>query len=163
VRRHQLHQSYWICIFSGSQFLLAQLPNLAAITAVSFAAAAMSLSYSTVSWAACLARGPVGGVSYAYQTGTPADSAFHVFSALGQVAFAYAGHGVVLEIQATVPSTPTKPSKVPMWRGTVATYVVTAMCYFPVAFARSGRSGATSAKTSSCRYSSPPGSSPRPT
>jgi amino acid permease len=58
-----------------------------------------------------------------------------VFGALGQVAFAYAGHGVVLEIQATVPPTPTKPSKVPMWRGTVAAYVVTAMCYFPVAFA----------------------------
>jgi hypothetical protein len=69
VRRRQLHQSYWICIFGGSQFLLAQLPNLDAITAVSFAAAAMSLSYSTVSWAACLARGPVGGVSYAYHAG----------------------------------------------------------------------------------------------
>jgi amino acid permease len=130
-----LHQSYWICIFGGSQFLLAQLPNLDAITAVSFAAAAMSLSYSTVSWSACLARGPVRGVSYAYQDGSGADSAFRVFSALGQVAFAYAGHGVVLEIQATVPSTPAKPSRVPMWRGTVAAYLVTALCYFPVAFA----------------------------
>ncbi|KAK3144563.1 hypothetical protein QOZ80_4AG0314750 [Eleusine coracana subsp. coracana] len=134
-----LHQSYWICIFGALQFLLAQLPNLEAITAVSFAAAAMSLAYSTVSWAACAARGPAPGVSY--EVGgrgsgpSAADSAFRVCGALGQVAFAYAGHGVVLEIQATIPSTPTKPSRAPMWKGTVAAYVVTALCYFPVAFA----------------------------
>jgi len=40
---------------------------------------------------------------------------------------------VVLEIQATIPSTPTKPSRAPMWKGTVAAYLVTAACYFPVA------------------------------
>ncbi|CAN6235263.1 unnamed protein product [Urochloa humidicola] len=135
----RLHQSYWICIFGGFQFLLSQLPNLDAITAVSFVAAAMSLAYSTISWAACVARGPVAGVSYA--VGDPnggtaaADEAFRVFGALGQVAFAYAGHGVVLEIQATIPSTPTKPSRAPMWKGTVAAYLVTAACYFPVAIA----------------------------
>jgi len=128
-----LHRSYWICIFGSSQFLLSQLPNLDAITAVSFLAAAMSLSYSTISRAACVARGPVAGVSYAYKGGAAADSTFRVFGALGQVAFAYAGHGVVLEIQATIPSTPTKPSRAPMWKGTVAAYLVTAACYFPVA------------------------------
>ncbi|EEC77411.1 hypothetical protein OsI_16183 [Oryza sativa Indica Group] len=90
------HQSYWICIFGASQFLLSQLPSLDSITAVSLAAAAI---------------------------------------ALGQVAFAYAGHGVVLEIQATIPSTPTKPSRGAMWKGAVAAYLVTALCYFPVAIA----------------------------
>jgi amino acid permease len=130
-----LHQSYWICIFGSSQFLLSQLRDLNSITAISLAAAVMSLSYSTISWAACLAKGPVAGVSYAYSTaGTAADAAFRVCGALGQVAFAFAGHGVVLEIQATIPSTPTKPSKMPMWKGTVAAYMVTAACYFPVAF-----------------------------
>jgi hypothetical protein len=48
------------------------------------------------------------------------------------VAFAYAGHNVVLEIQATIPSTPEKPSKKPMWRGVVVAYIVVAVCYFPV-------------------------------
>ncbi|KAG0525942.1 hypothetical protein BDA96_06G101700 [Sorghum bicolor] len=57
-----------------------------------------------------------------------ADSTFRVFSALGQVASAYAGHGV-----ATIPSTPTKPSRAPMWKGIVAAYRITAACYFPVA------------------------------
>jgi amino acid permease len=74
-------------------------------------------------------------VSYAYKDGTAADSVFRVCSALGQVAFAYAGHGVVLEIQATIPSTPTKPSRGAMWKGAVAAYLVTALCYFPVAIA----------------------------
>ena len=56
-----------------------------------------------------------------------------MFNALGQVAFAYAGHNVVLEIQATIPSTPEKPSKIPMWRGVVVAYGIVAICYFPVA------------------------------
>ena len=81
-----------------------------------------------------MARGPVAGVSYAYKGGAAADSTFRVFGALGQVAFAYAGHGVVLEIQATIPSTPETPSKRPMWRGVVVAYAIVALCYFCVAF-----------------------------
>jgi hypothetical protein len=51
------------------------------------------------------------------------------------VAFAYAGHNVVLEIQATIPSTPEQPSKKPMWKGVVVAYnTVVALCYFAVAF-----------------------------
>ncbi|CAL9748452.1 unnamed protein product [Musa acuminata subsp. burmannicoides] len=131
----KLHQSYWICIFGSIQFFLSQLPNLNSIAAVSLAAAVMSLSYSTITWVACFARGPASNVSYAYKVTTASDSMFRVFSALGQVAFAYAGHGVILEIQATIPSTPTKPSRMPMWKGTVVAYFITALCYFPVAMA----------------------------
>lgn len=58
---------------------------------------------------------------------------FNFFSALGDVAFAFAGHNVVLEIQATIPSTPDKPSKKPMWKGVMLAYLVVALCYFPVA------------------------------
>jgi hypothetical protein len=56
----------------------------------------------------------------------------NIFNALGTVAFAYAGHNVVLEIQATIPSSPEKPSKSPMWRGVLVAYMVVAACYFPV-------------------------------
>lgn len=49
------------------------------------------------------------------------------------MAFAFAGHNVVLEIQATIPSTPDRPSKNPMWKGVVVAYLVVALCYFPVA------------------------------
>lgn len=58
---------------------------------------------------------------------------FRVFNALGQISFAFAGHAVVLEIQATIPSTPEKPSKIPMWKGALGAYFVNAICYFPVA------------------------------
>lgn len=66
-------------------------------------------------------------------TTTP-GKVFGFLSALGDVAFAYAGHNVVMEIQATIPSTEENPSKKPMWRGALIAYVVVALCYFPVAF-----------------------------
>ncbi|KAE8706278.1 Lysine histidine transporter-like 2 [Hibiscus syriacus] len=72
-------------------------------------------------------------VQYGYLAKTTAGTVFNFFSALGDVAFAYAGHNVVLEIQATIPSTPEKPSKGPMWRGVIVAYIVVALCYFPVA------------------------------
>lgn len=72
-------------------------------------------------------------VQYGYKASTTAGKVFNFFSALGDVAFAYAGHNVVLEIQATIPSTSDKPSKGPMWKGVVVAYIVVAVCYFPVA------------------------------
>ncbi|KAL7001210.1 hypothetical protein U1Q18_002363 [Sarracenia purpurea var. burkii] len=130
----RLRQSYWICIFGSVHFFLSQLPNFNSVSGVSLAAAIMSLSYSTIAWVGCLSRGQVENVSYAYKKTSGADYIFRVFNALGQISFAYAGHAVVLEIQATVPSTPDKPSKVPMWKGAVWAYFINAICYFPVAF-----------------------------
>lgn len=73
-------------------------------------------------------------MSYGYKKTSTIDNMFRVFNALGQISFAYAGHAVILEIQATIPSTPEKPSKVPMWKGALGAYFVNALCYFPVAF-----------------------------
>lgn len=72
-------------------------------------------------------------VDYGYRGKNPSETTFNFLNALGDVAFAYAGHNVVLEIQATIPSTPEKPSKGPMWKGVVVAYIVVALCYFPVA------------------------------
>ncbi|XP_019168377.1 PREDICTED: lysine histidine transporter-like 6 [Ipomoea nil] len=129
-----IRQSYWICIFGAIHFFLSQLPNFNSVSTVSLAAAIMSLSYSTIAWAGSLSRGRIPNVSYAYKKTSAADSMFRTFNALGQISFAYAGHAVVLEIQATIPSTPEKPSKVPMWKGALGSYFVNAICYFPVAF-----------------------------
>ncbi|KAF8389790.1 hypothetical protein HHK36_024309 [Tetracentron sinense] len=129
----RLRQSYWICIFGSIHFFLSQLPNFNSVAGVSLAAAIMSLSYSTISWAGCLSRGPVENVSYEYKKTSSADSMFRVFNALGQISFAFAGHGVVLEIQATIPSTPERPSKIPMWKGAMTAYLIVAFCYFPTA------------------------------
>ena len=64
-----------------------------------------------------------------------------MLNALGQMAFAYAGHNVVLEIQATIPSTRDRPSKKPMWRGVTLAYAIVAACYFPVALVGSNNLG----------------------
>ncbi|KAH6800967.1 lysine histidine transporter 1 [Perilla frutescens var. hirtella] len=90
-------------------------------------------SYSTVAWVASVGKGVQGDVQYGYNSKSTADAAFKFFNALGSVAFAYGGHNVVLEIQATMPSTPHRPSKKPMWKGVIVSYIIVAICYFPVA------------------------------
>ncbi|XP_015882338.1 lysine histidine transporter 2-like [Ziziphus jujuba] len=124
--------TYFIMIFGSVHFVLSHLPSFNSIVGVSLAAAAMSLSYSTIAWIACLHKGATADVHYTPRSSTTAGNVFGFLSALGDVAFAYAGHNVVLEIQATIPSTPEKPSKKPMWAGVIVAYVVVALCYFPV-------------------------------
>ncbi|PON64782.1 Amino acid transporter, transmembrane domain containing protein [Parasponia andersonii] len=125
--------SYFILIFACVHFVLSHLPNFNSISGVSVAAAVMSLSYSTIAWVASLEKGVKPNVDYSYKGENRADTTLSFFSGLGEVAFAYAGHNVVLEIQATIPSTPEKPSKGPMWKGVIVAYIVVALCYFPVA------------------------------
>ncbi|KAI5604582.1 hypothetical protein BDE02_01G298300 [Populus trichocarpa] len=125
--------TYFIMIFASVHFVLSHLPNFNSISGVSLAAAVMSLSYSTIAWSASVHKGVQPDVDYGYKASTTSGTVFNFFSALGDVAFAYAGHNVVLEIQATIPSKPGKPSKGPMWKGVVVAYIVVALCYFPVA------------------------------
>nr|CAB3479834.1 unnamed protein product [Digitaria exilis] len=126
--------TYFIMIFASAHFVLSQLPNFDSISGVSLAAAVMSLSYSTIAWGASVHNGKVADVDYSLSASTTPGKVFDFLAALGSVAFAYAGHNVVLEIQATIPSTPEKPSKKPMWRGVVVAYIVVALCYLPVSF-----------------------------
>ena len=91
-------------------------------------------SYSTIAWGASIHKGKLPNVDYQVPAITTQEKVFNFFGALGDVAFAYAGHNVVLEIQATIPSTPENPSKKPMWRGVVVAYIMVAICYFPVSF-----------------------------
>ncbi|KAI3474968.1 hypothetical protein Pfo_030279 [Paulownia fortunei] len=121
--------TYFIMIFASVHFVLSHLPNFNSISGVSLAAA---LFYNCLG--ASVDKGVQANVQYGYKATTKVGTVFNFFSALGDVAFAYAGHNVVLEIQATIPSTPEKPSKGPMWRGVVVAYIVVALCYFPVAF-----------------------------
>ncbi|XP_066352013.1 lysine histidine transporter 1-like [Miscanthus floridulus] len=125
--------TYFIMIFASCHFVLSQLPNFQSISGVSLAAAVMSLCYSTIAWIASVQKGKSADVHYGLRATTPPGKVFGFFGALGDVAFAYAGHNVVLEIQATIPSTPDKPSKKPMWKGVVVAYIIVAVCYFPAA------------------------------
>lgn len=131
---HDIKLTYFILIFASIHFVLSHLPNFNSISVVSLAAAVMSLTYSTIAWTASLAKGVHSQVDYSLRGKNTQDNVFNFFNALGDVAFAYAGHNVVLEIQATIPSTPEKPSKKPMWKGVIFAYIIVAICYFPVAF-----------------------------
>lgn len=90
-------------------------------------------SYSTIAWVASLENGVYEDIDYGPRERSKVANVFNFFTALGNIAFAYAGHNVVLEIQATIPSTPGKPSKGPMWKGVVVAYIVVTFCYFPLA------------------------------
>ncbi|KAI3520705.1 hypothetical protein L1887_10155 [Cichorium endivia] len=129
----EIKLTFFIMIFASVHFVLSHLPNFNSISGVSLAAAVMSLSYSTIAWSASVKKGVQPDVQYGYKSKSAIGTVFSFFNALGTIAFAYAGHNVVLEIQATIPSTPEKPSKGPMWKGVVVAYIVVALCYFPVA------------------------------
>ncbi|XP_020554351.1 lysine histidine transporter-like 1 isoform X2 [Sesamum indicum] len=104
--------TYFIMIFASVHFILSQLPSFNSISGVSLAAAVMSVSYSAIAWGASVDKGVQPDVQYGYKPGSTADTVFDFFSALGIVVFAYGGHNVEMEIQATMPSTPEIPSKV---------------------------------------------------
>ncbi|KXG24324.1 lysine histidine transporter 2 [Sorghum bicolor] len=128
---------YFIMIFASVHFVLSQLPDFHSISSVSLAAAVMSVSYSAIAWIASAAHGVSADTDavadYRLRATTTPGKVFGFLGALGDVAFTYAGHNVVLEIQATIPSAPGKPSKKPMWKGVVVAYVIIAACYLPVA------------------------------
>ncbi|GJZ84944.1 lysine histidine transporter 1-like protein [Tanacetum coccineum] len=64
-----------------------------------------SVLYSTIAWAASLDKGVQPNMDYSYKAHSTTGRVFIFFNALGTIAFAYAGHNVVLEIQATIPLT----------------------------------------------------------
>ncbi|KAL8142347.1 hypothetical protein V2J09_015379 [Rumex salicifolius] len=130
----QLKLTYYIMIFASPHLLLSHIPNFNSISGISLAAAVMSLTYSTIAWVTSLHKGVIPGVEYTSRSSTPVGSTFGFLTALGDVAFAFAGHNVVLEIQATIPSTTDKPSKKAMMKGVYVAYAIVALCYFPVGF-----------------------------
>ncbi|KAL2505322.1 Lysine histidine transporter 1 [Abeliophyllum distichum] len=65
-------------------------------------------SYSTIAWSASLHKGMQPQVEYDYPTKSTLGTVFDFFTVLGDVAFAYARHNIVLEIQGTIPSNTTE-------------------------------------------------------
>ncbi|KAL0431588.1 UNVERIFIED_CONTAM: Lysine histidine transporter 1 [Sesamum radiatum] len=129
--------TYFIMIFASVHFGLSQLPSFNSISGVSLAAAIMSLSIfcSTVTLQLHGVHQSKGACNQMCNMGINQrlQGYFNFFSGLGSIVFAYGGHNIVMEVQATMPSTTEKPSKKPMWRGVVVAYIVVAICYFPVA------------------------------
>ena len=79
-------------------------------------------------------KGKQEGVEFGYKSASTSGTVFNFLSALGDVAFAYAGHNVVLDIQATIPSTLEMPSKKPMWKGVIVAYISFAIFFIVIQY-----------------------------
>lgn len=124
----------WYLVFTSLSIVLSQLPNLNSIAGLSLIGAVTAIFYSTMVWVLSVSQPRPPSISYE-PLSLPSFSAtiFSFLNALGIIAFAFRGHNLVLEIQATMPSTFKHPAHVPMWRGAKVAYVFIAMCLFPVA------------------------------
>ncbi|ERM96412.1 hypothetical protein AMTRI_Chr09g35870 [Amborella trichopoda] len=124
----------WYLVFTCLAVVLSQLPNLNSIAGVSLVGAITAVAYCTLIWVLSVVRPRPPGVSYDPIRGkSDPATAFSILNALGIIAFAFRGHNLVLEIQATMPSTLKHPAHVPMWRGVKVGYVLVAACLFPLA------------------------------
>ncbi|KAJ8769877.1 hypothetical protein K2173_008959 [Erythroxylum novogranatense] len=129
-----IRKTYFTIFFLVLQLVLSQTPNFNSLRGISLIAAVMSWSYSMVAFITSIIRGSKQHPStYGVRSHTTAGIILDAFSGLGTIAFAFAGHSVALEIQATMPSTEETPSKKPMWRGVVVAYFIVAFCYVSVA------------------------------
>ncbi|KAG6778518.1 hypothetical protein POTOM_014853 [Populus tomentosa] len=124
----EIKLTYFIMIFTGGKSLKKAHDTIGSLCQLS------SPHYSTIAWVLSWHKGVQPDVQYTSRASTNTGQMFDSFSALGGIAFAFAGHRVALEIQATIPSTPGKPSKKPMWKGVVVAYLVVALCSLPVSF-----------------------------
>lgn len=124
----------WYLVFTCAAVLLSQLPNLNSIAGVSLVGAITAVGYITIMWAVSVSKGSLPGVSYdPVKEPTNVAHVFGILNSLGIIAFAFRGHNLILEIQATLPSSEKYPSHVPMWKGVKAAYILIAMCLFPLA------------------------------
>ncbi|KAK3002103.1 hypothetical protein RJ639_022558 [Escallonia herrerae] len=99
----------FMIIFGIIQIVLSQIPNFRELSVLSIIAAVMSFAYSSIGIGLSVAK-VAGGNGHIEETltGTPVgkgmssmDKMWNVFSALGDIAFAYAFSNVLIEIQAS--------------------------------------------------------------
>jgi amino acid permease len=112
---------------------LLQLPSFNDLSIVSLVGALMSVCYCSIATilAAMHRPGPETPTNYTPGHGLSAtEHTFGVFNAITTMLFAYGGHNIALEVQATLPSPPSTVG--PMMKGVNAAFVLTGVCYLLV-------------------------------
>ncbi|WJX45009.1 hypothetical protein P8452_31925 [Trifolium repens] len=128
----------WFLVFICVAILVAQSPNLNSVVAISFVGAVASITYCTLFWSLSVKKGRPKGVSYNTKLVSQESIVVKIsdiMNAIGIIVLAFRGHNVVLEIQGTLPSNFRETSKEPMRRGVIISYILIAMCLFPLAIA----------------------------
>jgi amino acid permease len=127
--------SAWIVLFSGVQLAVVQIRSFHHMSFVSAAGAIASLFYVGVAAITSLVEGTVGTAPAASRSASsaapPVDSPWSRFTAVANAiatfAFAWGGHNIACEIQATLPMPPS--SVRPMMHSVHTTFWLAALCY----------------------------------
>ncbi|XP_052114701.1 lysine histidine transporter-like 8 [Arachis duranensis] len=132
---HSLTGVQWYLIFTCIAILIAQLPNLNSMAAVSAVGSVAAIAYCTLFWAISVKTGkPNDDVSYSTTMhGSNVAKANDVMNSIGIILLAFRGHNLILEIQGTLPSDLKEKSNVKMRRGVIISYAIIAMCVYPLA------------------------------
>ncbi|KAL4612540.1 hypothetical protein ACB092_08G207600 [Castanea dentata] len=127
----------WYLVFACVALLIAQLPNLNSVAWVSLIGATTAVLYSTLIWVLSITKDRPIGISYGQsdEVKSNMEKFSDVLNALGIIALAFKGHNVILEIQGTLPSSPKQTSYKSMCTGVTISYIVIAMCQYPLAIA----------------------------
>lgn len=106
---HSLSGAEWFLVFTCAAILVAQLPNLNSMAAVSLVGAVASVSYCTLFWSLSVKKGRPNnnnGVSLSYSPSLKHVSTLgkigDIVNAIGIVVLAFRGHNVLLEIQVSL-------------------------------------------------------------
>jgi len=125
----------WVLIFSAIQLFLSQIPNFSGLAYVSAVGVVTCVVYTFLSIIlSANNRLPSDVVSYEPVGTSPVDRVFGIFNSLTTIAFAYGGHNIALEIQATLPAGPYESTIPRMMKGMNVTFIMTGIMYFGVAF-----------------------------
>ncbi|KAL2620996.1 hypothetical protein R1flu_001201 [Riccia fluitans] len=99
----------YIAVFGVIQIFLSQIPNFGELWWLSYVAAVMSFTYATIGLGLGIDKAAEGGHSYGSLSGvkigtdvSEAQKVWDVFSALGNMAFAYSFSMILIEIEDTI-------------------------------------------------------------
>jgi amino acid permease len=102
---HSLSGVEWFLVFTCAAILVAQLPNLNSVAAVSLVGAVASISYCTLFWSLSVKKGRPEGVSYKTTLVSQESTVVKIsdiMNAIGIIVLAFRGHNIVLEIQVSI-------------------------------------------------------------
>ena len=88
----------------------------------------MSIGYSTIAIGVAGHAGKQPGTVYNLDGFTKAEGVFGILNSLGTIAFAYGGHNVVMEIQATIPANPNSKKENPTVGPMMVRYALPGFC-----------------------------------
>jgi amino acid permease len=118
-------------IYTGCQCVLSLLPSLEKLRFLSFIALVASISYCLIAIILCGIVGIQPNVQYSLLESNALTRVSDILQGLGIVAFAFGGHAIMVEVEATL-SMETDPQR-EMMKGVYLAYIIVAVLYFGVA------------------------------